>query len=160
MKHLLLAITDGATTLPFNFRKILNQCPISKQLFDNNSSEALILDIDPTLIINAATPLDTPRVGLISDINNKLTYRLFSGGLLTADYFCKSTLPTTPAVNEEWIAVPGLENVSGIIEVTTTSSGSNSFSHKVVIKKAKLKRGNSDFLLGDNYVYGELLTTN
>lgn len=148
-----------ATTLPFNFRKILNQCPISKQLFDNNSSEALILDIDPTLIVNTPTPLNSPRTGLITATKNKLTYRLFSGGLLTADYFCKSTLPTTPEINEEWIAIPGVENVSGIIEVTTTVFGQG-FNHKVVIKKAKLKRGNSDFLLGDNYIYGELLTTN
>ena len=153
------AYVTSATILPFNFRKILKQCPISKQLFDNNSSEALILDIDPTLIINATTPLNSPRTGLISDTKNKLTYKLFSGGLLTADYFCKSTLPTTPEVNEEWIAVSGVENVSGIIEVTTTVFG-RGFNHKVVIKKAKLKKGNSDFLLGDNYIYGELLTTN
>ena len=153
------AYVTSATILPFNFRKILKQCPISKQLFDNNTSEALILDIDPTLIINAPTPLNSPRTGLISNTKNKLTYKLFSGGLLTADYFCKSTLPTTPEVNEEWIAVSGVENVSGIIEVTTTVFGQG-FNHKVVIKKAKLKRGNSDFLLGDNYIYGELLTTN
>ena len=153
------AYVTSATILPFNFRKILKQCPVSKQLFDNNSSEALILDIDPTLIINAPTPLNSPRTGLISNTKNKLTYKLFSGGLLTADYFCKSTLPTTPEVNEEWIAVSGVENVSGIIEVTTTVFGQG-FNHKVVIKKAKLKRGNSDFLLGDNYIYGELLTTN
>ena len=153
------AYVTSATILPFNFRKILKQCPISKQLFDNNSSEALILDIDPTLIVNAPTPLNSPRTGLISNTKNKLTYKLFSGGLLTADYFCKSTLPTTPEVNEEWIAVSGVENVSGIIEVTTTVFGQG-FNHKVVIKKAKLKRGNSDFLLGDNYIYGELLTTN
>ena len=153
------AYVTSATILPFNFRKILKQCPISKQLFDNNSSEALILDIDPTLIINAPTPLNSPRTGLISNTKNKLTYKLFSGGLLTADYFCKSTLPTTPEVNEEWIAVSGVENVSGIIEVTTTVFGQG-FNHKVIIKKAKLKRGNSDFLLGDNYIYGELLTTN
>ena len=153
------AYVTSATILPFNFRKILKQCPISKQLFDNNSSEALILDIDPTLIVNAPTPLNSPRTGLISNTKNKLTYKLFSGGLLTADYFCKSTLPTTPEVNEEWIAVSGVENVSGIIEVTTTVFGQG-FNHKVIIKKAKLKRGNSDFLLGDNYIYGELLTTN
>ena len=153
------AYVTSATILPFNFRKILKQCPISKQLFDNNTSEALILDIDPTLIVNAPTPLNSPRTGLISNTKNKLTYKLFSGGLLTADYFCKSTLPTTPEVNEEWIAVSGVENVSGIIEVTTTVFGQG-FNHKVVIKKAKLKRGNSDFLLGDNYIYGELLTTN
>jgi len=148
----------GATALPFAFNKILKQCPISKQLYDRNSSEAFILDIDPTLVVNVATPLNSPRIGLISDTKNKLTYRLFSG-LLTDDYFCKTLFPVTPPLVEEWIAVPGVENISGTVEVTTTVFGPG-FKHIIVIKKARLKKGNSDFLLGDNYIYGELLTTN
>lgn len=144
--------------LPFAFTKVLKQCPITKQVYDKNSSEALILDIDPNLIVNVATPINTPRIGLISTTKNKLTYRLFAG-LLTDNYFCNTTFPTTPAVLEEWIAVTGVANTSGIIEVTTTVFG-NGFKHTVVIKKAKLQKGNSDFLLGDNYIYGELITTN
>lgn len=148
----------SATPLPFAFNKTLEQCSSSKQLYDYNSSEALILDIDPTLIINEATPLNAPRTGLISDTKNKLTYRLFSG-LVTGAYFCNTTFPATPAVSEEWIAVAGIANTSGIIEVTTTSFGTG-FKHTVVLKKVKMKKGNSDFILGDNYIYGELLTTN
>lgn len=148
----------NTTALPFAFTKVLKQCSNTKQLYDKNSSEALILDIDPSLIVNEATPLTTPRTGLITDTKNKLTYKLFAG-LLTDDYFCKTTFPTTPAVAEEWIAVAGVANTSGIIEVTTTVFG-NAFKHTVLIKKAKMKKGNTDFLLGDNYIYGELLTTN
>ena len=148
----------SATPLPFAFNKTLEQCSSSKQLYDYNSSEALILDIDPALIVNQATPLNTPRTGLISDTKNKLTYRLFSG-LLTGAYFCNTTFPATPAVSEEWIAVAGVANESGIVEVTTTTLGTG-FKHTVVLKKAKMKKGNSDFILGDTYIYGELLTTN
>ena len=148
----------SATPLPFAFNKTLEQCSSSKQLYDYNSSEALILDIDPTLIVNEATPLNAPRTGLISDTKNKLTYRLFSG-LLTGAYFCNTTFPATPAVSEEWIAVAGVANESGIVEVTTTTLGTG-FKHTVVLKKAKMKKGSSDFILGDNYIYGELLTTN
>ncbi|TDE06928.1 hypothetical protein [Flavobacterium sandaracinum] len=148
----------NTTGLPFAFTKVLKQCSNSKQLYDKNSSEALILDIDPTLITNQATPINTPRSGLISDTKNKLTYRLFSG-LLTDDYFCNTTFPSTPVVLEEWIAVAGVANISGRIEVTTTSFG-NGFKHTVILKNVKMKKGNSDFLLGDNYIYGELLTTN
>ena len=148
----------SATPLPFAFNKTLEQCSSSKQLYDYNSSEALILDIDPALIVNQATPLNAPRTGLISDTKNKLTYRLFSG-LLTGAYFCNTTFPATPAVSEEWIAVAGVANESGIVEVTTTTLGTG-FKHTVVLKKAKMKKGNSDFILGDNYIYGELLTTN
>jgi PBP1b-binding outer membrane lipoprotein LpoB len=148
----------SATPLPFAFNKTLEQCSSSKQLYDYNSSEALILDIDPALIVNEATPINTPRTGLISDTKNKLTYRLFSG-LLTGAYFCNTTFPATPAVSEEWIAVAGVANESGIVEVTTATLGTG-FKHTVVLKKAKMKKGSSDFILGDNYIYGELLTTN
>ncbi len=148
----------SATPLPFAFNKTLEQCSSSKQLYDYNSSEALILDIDPALIVNEATPLNAPRTGLISDTKNKLTYRLFSG-LLTGTYFCNTTFPATPAVSEEWIAVAGVANESGIVEVTTATLGAG-FKHTVVLKKAKMKKGSSDFILGDNYIYGELLTTN
>lgn len=148
----------SATPLPLAFNKTLEQCPSSKQLYDYNSSEALILDVDSALIVNEATPLNAPRTGLISDTKNKLTYRLFSG-LVTGAYFCNTTFPATPAVTEEWIAVAGVANISGIVEVTTTAFG-NGFKHTVVLKKVKMKKGNSDFILGDNYIYGELLTTN
>ena len=148
----------AATPLPFAFNKTLEQCSASKQLYDYNSSEALILDVDSSLIVNEATPLNAPRTGLISDTKNKLTYRLFSG-LVTGAYFCNSTFPATPVVTEEWIGVAGVANTSGIVEVTTTVFG-NGFKHTVVLKKVKMRKGNSDFILGDNYIYGELLTTN
>ncbi|MGO4904276.1 hypothetical protein [Flavobacterium sp. W20_MBD1_R3] len=148
----------AATPLPFSFNKTLEQCATSKQLYDYNSSEALILDVDSNLIVNAVTPLNEPRVGLISDTKNKLTYRLFSG-LVTGDYFCNDTFPTSPAFSEEWIAVTGIANTSGIVEVTTTTNGSG-FRHTVVLKKVKMKKGNSDFILGDAYLFGDLLTTN
>lgn len=152
------SFTTSATTLPFSFSKVLKQCSSSKQVYDKNSAEALILDIDPNLISNTPTPLNTPRIALIGTTTNKLTYRLF-GGLLTDDYFCNPTYPATPVVNEEWLGVAGVANTSGIIEVTTTSFG-NGFKHTIVLKKVKMKKGNNDFLLGDNYIYGELLTTN
>jgi hypothetical protein len=81
-------------------------------------------------------------------------------GLLTDDYFCNTTTPSTPVINQEWNAVAGVTGISGIVEVTTTTNGPGSFKHTIVLKKVTLKKGNSDFLLGDNYIYGDLLTTN
>ena len=66
---------------------------------------------------------------------------------------------TLPLLFVSLLAGCSSSNTSGIIEVTTTVFG-NGFKHTVVIKKAKLQKGNSDFLLGDSYIYGELLTTN
>jgi hypothetical protein len=104
------------------------------------------LNIDPTLIANEVTPLNTPRIGLISSTTNSLTYRLFSGGVLTNSYFCNLVTPTTPSINQ-WNAVAGVSNTSGIISPTTTTSGPNTFKHTIT-KKVTFKRGNDDFFTG------------
>ena len=154
-------ITAPTNILPFGFDKLVEQCPTSKQIYNYVSSESLTLDsIDPTLIVNTETPLNSPRTGLIGSIKNKLAYRLYSNGVLTPSYFCNTTVPTLPLISEEWNAVNGVAGVSGIIEVTTIKNGTSAFKHTIVIKNATLKKGNSDFRLGDNYLYGELTTTN
>lgn len=148
-----------ATTLPFNFEKILTKCSSSNIVYDYKTSEAILLDIDPTLIVNAVTPTNTPRTGLISTTTNKLTYRLFSG-LLSSAYFCNTITPTTPTLSQEWTAVAGIAGTNGIVEVTTTTNGPNAFVHTITLKKVTLQKGNSSFILGDSYILGELTTTN
>lgn len=147
-----------ATTLPFGFDKIAEQCPTSKQIYNYVSGESITIDnIDPTLIVNTETPLNTPRIGLIGPLKNNLTYRLYSG-VLTPSYFCGASVPVLPAISEEWNAVNGVAGVTGIIEVTTIKSGTTAFKHTIVFKNATLKKGNSEFRLGDSYIYGEFLT--
>jgi hypothetical protein len=148
-----------ATTLPFLFDETLEKCSTSNQIYNYTSSEALMLTIDPSLIVNEVTPLNSPRTGIIGTTTNILKYRLFSG-LLTSAYFCNATTPTTPTLSQEWNGVAGVTGTSGVIEVTTTTNGPSSFKHTIVLKKATLKKGNNTFILGDNFAYGELLTTN
>jgi hypothetical protein len=149
----------SVTALPFLFDKTVEKCSSSNLIYNYTSSESLTLAIDPNLITNEVTPLNNPRTGILGTSTNILKYRLFAG-LLTADYFCNSITPSTPAISQEWSAVTGVVGVSGIVEVTTTTNGPGSFKHTIVLKKVTLKKGNSDFLLGDNYAYGDLLTTN
>jgi hypothetical protein len=150
--------TSTITPLPFNFNQPIEKCIVNTPnlIYTFNGSEALTLEIDPSLLANEITPLNSPRTGLLSESNNILKYRLYSG-LLTIGYFCNSTIPSTPIIDQEWNAVSGVTNTSGIIEVTTTTSGSG-FKHTITLKKVTLKKGNNDFYLGDSYNFGEILT--
>lgn len=147
-----------ATPLPFAFDKTVEQCLVTKDVYNYSNSESLVLEkLDATLIVNAETPVNTPRTAVIGSAKNKLTYRLYNG-LLTPSYFCNLTTPVLPTISEEWNAVAGVANVSGIIEVTTIKSGTTAFKHTIIIKNATLMKGNSTFKLGDVYNYGELIT--
>jgi hypothetical protein len=106
----------------------------SNQIYNYTTSEALMLNIDPSLIVNEVT-LNTPRTGVIGTSTNIFTYRLFSG-LLTASYFCNTT-PTTPTLSQEWNGVAGVRNY--IIEVTTTTNGPNYANIPLSLKKSNIK---------------------
>ena len=148
-----------STALPFGFDKNVEQCPVSKDVYNYTSSEASTLEnLDASLIVNTETPLNTPRTALIGTSKNKLNYRLYSNGILTPSYFCATTTPILPTISEEWNGLDGVSNTSGIIEVTTIKSGTTAFKHTIIIKNATLKKGNSSFKLGDTYTYGELIT--
>ena len=143
-----------ASTLPFNFDDQLDQCG---NLINNTiGSEGIALDIDPALIQNATTT-GTPRIGLISATTNRLVYSLFQSQV-TADYFCASPTPPAPALKEQWIADDGVSGASGIVEVTTTSSGPGVFLHEIHLKNVRFRRGNSSFLLATDYFLGYLTT--
>ena len=146
------------TSLPFGFDETTERCTANTPnlLYNYTGSEALTLDIDPSLIDNNVTPLNSPRTGILGTTTNKLTYRLYAG-LIPTSYFCNTSIPTTPDISQEWNAIAGVSGISGIVEVTTTTNGTG-FKHTIVLKKATLKKGNSDFSLGDSYIYGDLLT--
>lgn len=148
------------TPLTFGFDETLEQCATSKQIYNFNSSESITLDnISTDLIKNQITPLNSPRTALIGTTSNKLIYRSFTNGIVTPNYFCNTTTPTVPTVNQEWIAEAGVANVKGIIEVTTTNV-LNTYTHRIVLKKVTLNKGNNNFTLGESYILGDLITTN
>lgn len=147
------------TPLAFDFEKTIKRCSSNSPnlLYDFKSDKSLTLEINPLLLVNEPTPLNSPRKGLIGETSNILSYRLFSG-LIPPSYYCNVTTPSTPTISQEWKAVSGVSDISGIIEVTTTTNVIGVYKHTIVLKKVTLKKGNSDFYLGDTYTYGELLT--
>jgi hypothetical protein len=147
-----------AVTLPFSFDDQIAKSSCDNRIFNFSGSaaggtEALILDLADygTLIQSSATT--TPRTALISS-TNKLTYSIYNGTVNDA-YFCTNL--TSPTVAQTWTALDGVIAVSGIIEVETTSFGTG-FQHTIHLKKIILKRGNSQFTLGDDYIYGSFIT--
>lgn len=139
-----------ATSLPFAFDDQVEKCPSSNLIYNWSGSETLLLDIDPTLFQNTSGT----QTGVVSS-TNKITYKFFNSGL-NNDYFCSDPQPASPTVKEEWIANDGVTNVSGIIEVTTTTFGTG-FQHTIRLKKVTFKKGNSEFYLGDDYLYGSFI---
>ncbi|WP_163399124.1 hypothetical protein [Flavobacterium fluviatile] len=129
-----------------------------KVVFNINDEASLTINnIDPTLIANEVTPSGTPRTGLISATQNKVFYTIYNG-LITADYFCKIPIPSTPTISQTWTGLEGVSGQSGIIEVTTTSLGPTVFKHVIVLKDVILDNGNVNFKLGKNFLLGELVT--
>ena len=141
-------------TLAFGFDHELDKCTSSTKIYDSLGSVVFTLDVGAdynTLFASEVTT--TPRTALIN-ATHKLSYRLYSGTITDA-YFCATTVPTTPT--QQWDAVDGIEATIGIIEVSTATLGAG-FQHTIRFKKVTLKQGNSDFSLGDDYLFGTLIT--
>ncbi|WP_264537009.1 hypothetical protein [Flavobacterium sp. N1736] len=147
--------------LNLNFTNPAGQCNgLTGQVYNYNAGATITIDnIDPSLIVNSVTPLNAPRTGLVGTTTNKLSYRVYTGGVITSSFFCNTTTPTTPALKETWTGVNGVANESGIIEVTTTTLTATTFKHTIVLKKVTLEKGvNNNFKLGDSFILGELIT--
>ena len=150
-------------TTPNQLNFGFDEADLSKSSCDNrllniNSTEALELNLNTAtysdLFQNVVTTT-TPRTAILSD-TNILKYKLFSAVVNDA-YFCATTTPQTPTLLEEWIAQNGVTNVSGIIEVSTTTSGTQ-FQHFVHLKNVVFTRGNSQFKLGEDFNLGTFFT--
>jgi hypothetical protein len=147
--------TTSVSPLAFGFDEEAEKSTCDNRIFNFSGSESFVLDLADysTLLQNEVTT--TPRTALISS-TNKVTYRLFSGTVNNA-YFCATTTPTSPILSQEWTANNGVANVSGIIEVSTTTFGIG-FQHTIRLKKVTMTRGNTNFYLGDDYLYGSVIT--
>ena len=142
--------------ISFIFDENLDQCSNSNLIYNIAGSSAFTLNIDPTLIQNQVTALEQPRIGYIGSLNS-LEYKKFAS-VVTADYFCGAAFPPNPAVLETYTAMAGVENLSGIIEVTTTTNGTG-FLHEIHLKKVTLTSDSGvSFLLADDYTFGQLIT--
>jgi hypothetical protein len=145
----------AVSPLAFGFNHEVDKSACSTKIYDFSGGEVFTLDVVDydALFANAVTT--TPRTALVNS-SNKLSYRLYSNAI-TDDYFCAATIPATPTLTQQWDAVDGIEATSGIIEVSTATLGGG-FQHTIRLKNVTLKKGNSEFSLGDDYLFGTLIT--
>ncbi len=153
-----------ATTLPFNFNPDDLKLCSNNVLYNSriNGIEGITIEnFDSNLL--STSNLGVAKKGLISSTTNKLVYRLFTAALTNNssndDYYCAAVTPDYPPINELWIAQDGVADVSGIIEVTTTTNGTG-FLHTIFLKAVTFQKGNSTFYYGNSILLGNLLTTN
>ena len=156
--------STNATELPLDFSADDVKLCSNNILYNArlNGIEALSIENFDTNLLSTDN-LGLPKTGLISATTNKLVYRLFTEALTVSNndaYFCGGVFPDLPAINEIWIAQDGIADVSGRIEVTTTTNGPNSYLHTIVLKAVTFQKGNSTFYYGDAILLGNLLTTN
>jgi hypothetical protein len=140
--------------LAFGFNEEVDKSACSTKIYDFSGGEVFTLDVTDYATLFANEVTTTPRTALISS-SNKLSYRLYSSTITDA-YFCAATIPATPI--QQWNAVDGIEATSGIIEVSTTTLTTTTYQHTIRLKKVTLRKGNSDFSLGDDYLFGTLIT--
>jgi hypothetical protein len=67
-----------------------------------------------------------------------------------------------PAVQQEWTGIDGITDVSGIVGSDNNYKRTQYIqTYDNTLKKATFKRGNINFLLGDNYIScGDLFKSN
>jgi hypothetical protein len=141
-------------------------CDVQLKVYNNNLSNALVIEnLDKSLIVPVDTPAGQPRKGLISSPTsnpavtvNNVYYRTYSSNItVPKDYFCVDVTPLSPTVKDTWVGVAGEANVSGIIEITTSHT-LKVYKHKVYIRNATMKKGNSTFKLATDFYLGEVTT--
>lgn len=147
--------STNVSPLAFGFNEEVDKSTCSTKIYDFSGSEVFTLDVANYTTLFASEVTTTPRRVLIS-ATNKLSYQLYSNAITNA-YFCATTMPATPTLTQQWDAVNGILDTSGIIEVTTAELLTG-FQHTIRLRNVTLKKENSVFTLGDDYLFGTLVT--
>jgi hypothetical protein len=140
---------------------LINRCDNDNTvLFKFQNTQALVLDLSvadaAVLFTSEAGP---KRIVVSNDSTLKHLFYTTTTTSLTPQYFCTTPLPGTPPVAETYIAVNGVLNQSGIIEVTTLPSV-NGFTHTIVFRNVQLAKGTLNVQMGNAFVFGEIETPN
>ncbi|MFB9079872.1 hypothetical protein ACFFLS_08275 [Flavobacterium procerum] len=131
------------------------KCPNLDRVYNYTASFFIMIDnIEPDLLKNEVTPLDSPRRRPVGTTTNRVVYRTIKQdtGSFTSSYFCGgATFPTLPGIDLDFTAEIG---VDGMIEVATEEVA-GVFYHTIILKAVKMKKGNSSFSLPSTFLLGK-----
>jgi hypothetical protein len=132
------------------------RCQNNNQLlYKISNSQSLNLEINPELF-NATVGTNT----VLLDAITKLSHLKYNG-TLSGTFFCSSPLPSTPVLQQTWIANQGIFNESGMLEITTTEildleNNIIGYNYKFKLLGVTMSKGIEFFYLGDSYDFGEI----
>lgn len=153
---LVMACDDGDMTFKtFNFgTAAVQSCATTGIVYKTSGTQALILDLDPAAFIDIKTEEGMPRV-ITLGAANKLIYRNYTGNVSNTS-LCSDIPPASPAVAEEWVALPG-----GTLNIVTTQRFDDDgklvgYSHAITLKSVTFTKGDETIIMEDN-VFGTYL---
>lgn len=132
--------------LPFSFDDQVDKTTCSNTIYNISGAGVLLFDVQNFSELFANEITTTPRTATFN-ATNTLKYNVYASSV-TLSQFCP--IVPLPVLSQQWIAQ------SGTIEVTTVSFGSN-FEHTIIFKNVILKRENSTFTLGSDYLFGSFV---
>lgn len=138
--------------------RVLDRC--GRRLLSIQPQQALTLDFDQaTYDYLFANEISAEPKTVLLNGSNSISYRIFNTGVSVTN-LCGDTLPTGTVTLETWSGKPGVESVSGIIEVETTSAGVGNFVHKIRLKNVIFSRTGTafEFNFGPDYPIGQFTT--
>lgn len=159
---LAVSCDDGDVTVTaFNFDNASIQF-CENVVYKTNKNELLYLNIPADSFKNQVTPVDEPiKVNL--GTSNSVGYRLYALDVTSND-FCGTITPTTAIVMNEWMALAGVENESGYVQIITTETKDETtgvvtgYEHEIRLINMTFTNGTGQFIF-DNYLVGVHTTT-
>ena len=125
-------------------------------LFKYEDPQALVLSLNPADVTFLFSSEAGPKTRLFSN-DIKLRHLFFNTTttFLTNDYFFTIPTPDTPPIIDAYTSENGVENQTGIIEVTSLASD-DGYKHTIVLKNVRLVKGSLKVEMGNEFIFGEI----
>ncbi len=159
----LFSCDDGDVAVTnFNFDTSANVLSCNNVLYKIKSNELLYLSLPVGTFKNEKTEIDKPIQLPINSIN-LVAYRQYNTPV-TTNSFCATVTPANLIVTGEWIALEGVADQTGLIQIVSTevidrtTGAITGYNHEIRLIKTIFANGFNQFVF-ENYLVGTYTTT-